>query len=44
LFKADPALAVELHESWLETHGYLNMEPVAEQKKSLLHGLELAAA
>jgi hypothetical protein len=26
------------------THCYLNMEPLAEQKKSQLHGLELAAA
>ena len=38
------ALAVEIHEGWLETHGYLNMESLAEQKKSQLHGLELAAA
>ena len=38
------ALAVEIHESWLETHRYLNMEPVAEQKKSQLHGLELTVA
>ena len=38
------ALAVEIHEGWLETHCYLNMEPLAEQKKSQLHGLELAAA
>src|SRR5271166_1449598 len=38
------ALAVEIHEGWLETHCYLNMEALAEQKKSQLHGLELAAA
>ena len=38
------ALAVEIHEGWLETHCYLNMESLAEQKKSQLHGLELAAA
>src|SRR4030081_814274 len=38
------ALAVEIHEAWLETHRYLNMESLAEQKKSQLHGLELAAA
>jgi len=38
------ALAVEIHEDWLETHRYLNMEPLAEQRKSQLHGLELAAA
>ena len=28
------ALAVEIHEGWLETHCYLNMEPLAEQKKA----------
>ena len=38
------ALAVEIHEGWLETHCYLNMESLAEQKKSQLHGLKLAAA
>jgi putative transposase len=38
------ALAVEIHEGWLETHCYLNMESLAEQKKSQLHGLELAVA
>ena len=38
------ALAVKIHESWLETHRYLNMEPVAERKKSQLHGLELTVA
>jgi putative transposase len=38
------ALAVEIHEGWLETHCYLNMEALAEQKKSQLHGLDLAAA
>jgi putative transposase len=38
------ALAVEIHEGWLETQCYLNMESLAEQKKSQLHGLELAAA
>ena len=38
------ALAVEIHEGWLETHCHLNMEALAEQKKSQLHGLELAAA
>jgi transposase-like protein len=38
------ALAVEIHEGWLETPCYLNMEPLAEQKKGQLRGLELAAA
>ena len=38
------ALAVEIHEAWLETHCYLNMEALAEQKKTQLHDLELAAA
>jgi putative transposase len=38
------ALAVEIHEGWLESPCYLNMESLAEQKKSQLHGLELAAA
>ncbi len=38
------ALAVEIHEAWLESPRYLNMEPLAEQKKSQLRGLDLAAA
>jgi putative transposase len=37
------ALAVELHEAWLESPRYLNMEPLTEQKKRQLQGLELAA-
>jgi putative transposase len=36
------ALAVEIHEAWLESPRYLNMEPLAEQKKSQLRGLDLA--
>jgi hypothetical protein len=33
------ALAVELHENWLETHHYLNMEALREHKKgSPAHG------
>ena len=27
------ALAVEIHECWLETHCYLNMEPLANRKR-----------
>ena len=38
------ALAVEIHEAWLETHRYLNMVALAEQNKTALHDLELAAA
>jgi len=38
------ALAVEIHEAWLETHRYLNMVVLAEQNKTALHDLELAAA
>ena len=38
------ALAVEIHEDWLETHRYLNMEALAEQRKSQRRELELAAA
>ena len=30
------ALAVELHENWIEAMQYLNMEPLAEQKKEAL--------
>jgi putative transposase len=38
------ALAVEIHEAWLETHRYLNMEALREQRKTHLQGLELAVA
>jgi len=38
------ALAVEIHEAWLETYRYLNMEALREQRKTHLQGLELAAA
>jgi putative transposase len=38
------ALAVEIHEDWLETHRYLNMEALAEQRKSQRREMELAAA
>ena len=38
------ALAVEIHEDWLETHRYLNMEALAEQRKTQRRQIELAAA
>jgi putative transposase len=38
------ALAVELHEDWLETHRYLNMEALAEQRKIQRRQMELAVA
>jgi transposase-like protein len=38
------ALAVEIHEDWLETHRYLNMEALAEQRKTQRRQMELAAA
>ena len=31
------ALAVEIHEDWIEATRYLNMEPLEEQKKKKLH-------
>ena len=37
------ALAVEIHEDWLETPRYLNMEALREQRKTELGGF-LAAA
>jgi putative transposase len=30
------ALAVEMHENWLEAHRYLNMDDVCEHKKEAL--------
>jgi hypothetical protein len=30
------ALAVEMHENWLEQHRYLNMEDLREHKKEQL--------
>ena len=30
------ALAVEMHENWLEAHRYLNMEDLREHKKEAL--------
>jgi putative transposase len=33
---ADPALAVEMHENWLEAHRYLNMDDLREHKKEAL--------
>ena len=38
------ALAVELHEDWLETQRYLNMEALAEQRKIQRSQMELAVA
>jgi transposase-like protein len=38
------ALAVELHEDWLETQRYLNMEALAEQRKIQRSQIELAVA
>jgi putative transposase len=37
------ALAVEMHEDWLETHRYLNMEALREQRKTELRDLKAAA-
>jgi putative transposase len=37
------ALAVEIHESWIEAMQYLNMEPLKEQKKEALRRLGDAA-
>jgi putative transposase len=37
------ALAVEIHEGWLESHRYLNMEHLKEHKKAKLQKLEEAA-
>jgi|GEM_PF-4183592 len=36
-------LAGEIHEAWLGTHRYLNMEALKEQKKTPLSSLELTA-
>jgi hypothetical protein len=32
------ALAVEMHENWLEAHHYLNMDDLPEHQKEVLHG------
>jgi transposase-like protein len=37
------ALAVEIHEDWIEAHRYLNMEALLEQRKADLHQLPIAA-
>jgi len=37
------ALAVEMHENWIEAMQYLNMEPLAEQKKEALRRMGDAA-
>jgi len=37
------ALAAEMHENWIEATRYLNMEPLAEQKKEALQRLGEAA-
>jgi len=37
------ALAVEMHETWLEEHRYLNMALLAEQKKEQMRMIEAAA-
>jgi putative transposase len=37
------ALAVEMHENWIEAIRYLNMEPLREQKKDLLRRIGEAA-
>jgi putative transposase len=37
------ALAVEIHEDWLESPRYLNMEALREQRKTELRGLKAAA-
>jgi putative transposase len=36
------ALAVEFHETWLETTRYLNMDHLKEHKKEALRALEAA--
>ena len=36
------ALAVEVHEGWLEEHRHLNMDLLAEHKRKLLRRLEEA--
>lgn len=30
------ALAIEMHENWIEATRYMNMEPLSEQKKEAL--------
>ena len=37
------ALAVEMHENWIEAIRYLNMEPLREQRKNLLRQIGEAA-
>jgi transposase-like protein len=37
------ALAVEIHENWIEAMQYLNMDPLQEQKKEALRRLGDAA-
>ncbi len=37
------ALAVEIHEDWIEAHRYLNMEALLEQRKANLHQVPMAA-
>ena len=37
------ALAVEIHEDWIEAHRYLNMEALLEQRKADLHQIPMAA-
>ena len=37
------ALAAEMHDNWIEAMQYLNMEPLAEQKKEALRQLGDAA-
>jgi putative transposase len=37
------ALAVEIHENWIEAMQYLNMDPLQEQKKEALRKLGDAA-
>jgi putative transposase len=37
------ALAVEIHEDWIEAHRYLNMEALHEQRKADLHQISMAA-
>lgn len=37
------ALAVEIHEDWIEAHRYLNMEALREQRKAGLHQIPMAA-
>jgi len=38
------ALAVKIHETWLKTHHYLNMEALKQRVKAQLGGLKLTAA